>query len=86
MAGRVRGRARVWQERRPLQRTVRILLECFLVREQFASCEVDFNNMEIVYNDNSQILLVCAISVKHVIKFPWCIQLLLFIYFKSDQV
>ena len=47
---------RAWQERRPLQRTVRILLECFLVREQFASCEVDFNNMEIVYNDNSQIL------------------------------
>ena len=29
------GRGRAWQERRPLQRTVRILLECILV--SFAS-------------------------------------------------
>ena len=31
MAGGVCGRGLVWQERRPLQRTVRILLECILV-------------------------------------------------------
>ena len=29
--GGVHGRGHVWQERRPLQRTVRILLECILV-------------------------------------------------------
>ena len=31
MAGGVHGRGCAWQERRPLQRTVRILLECILV-------------------------------------------------------
>ena len=29
--GDVHGRGRAWQERRPLQRTVSILLECILV-------------------------------------------------------
>ena len=31
MVGGVHGRGSTWQERRPLQRTVRILLECILV-------------------------------------------------------
>ena len=31
VAGSVHGRECVWKERRPLQRTVRILLECILV-------------------------------------------------------
>ena len=55
MCGRVASMARrggggfaAWQERRPLQRTVRILLECILVRKYFWQLQTDANNVNLV--------------------------------------